>query len=232
VSAGAATTVSVVIPAFNAERYLGDAIESVLSQTCPATELLVVDDGSTDGTAAVAGGFGSPVRCVSQAHGGIGGAVNRGVELARGELLASLDADDVWLPDKLSLQLEALTRRPELDLVFGLMEEFHSPDLTPAQRARLELRSEPRPGICRGAMLIRRESFARVGMFATDWAVGEFVEWYGRAMDAGLRSEVLDRVLVRRRLHQANSTLLRTDAHGDYVQVLRTTLARRRRELR
>lgn len=231
-SAGSPITVSVVIPALNAERYLGDAIESVLSQTHRATELLVVDDGSTDGTAAVAGAFGGPVKCISQVHGGIGSAVNRGVELARGELLASLDADDVWLPDKLSLQLEALTRRPELDLVFGLTEEFHSPDLTPAQRARLPLRSEPRPAIFRGAMLIRRASFARVGMFATNWAVGEFVEWYGRAVDAGLRSEVLDRVLVRRRLHGNNSTLMRTDAHGDYVRVVRTTLARRRREHR
>jgi glycosyltransferase involved in cell wall biosynthesis len=100
--------VSVVIPAYNAERFVGEAIESVLAQTHPNVECIVVDDGSTDGTAAVARAFGTRVRMVEQANKGVSAARNAGVRAATGSLLAFLDADDRWSPDWLSRMLEAL----------------------------------------------------------------------------------------------------------------------------
>jgi glycosyltransferase involved in cell wall biosynthesis len=97
--------VSVIIPAWNAERYIGDTIESALGQTLAAEEIIVVDDGSTDGTAALARSYPAPVTVVSERVGGPGAARNLGASRSRGEWLAFLDADDLWLPEKLERQL-------------------------------------------------------------------------------------------------------------------------------
>jgi glycosyltransferase involved in cell wall biosynthesis len=99
-------SVSVVIPVRNGARYLGEAIESVLAQSRAAYECLVIDDGSTDATAAVAQTFGDAVRYVRRAHNGVSAARNLGLALARGELVAFLDHDDTWLPGKLEAQLQ------------------------------------------------------------------------------------------------------------------------------
>src|SRR5437763_5703586 len=100
--------VSVVIPVRNGERFLADAIGSALGQSRPPLEVIVVDDGSSDSTAEVAQAFGSAVHCVSQPPLGVATALNCGVNLARGDLLAFLDADDVWMHEKLELQVAAL----------------------------------------------------------------------------------------------------------------------------
>jgi len=105
--------VSVVIPAYNAERTLADTVESVLAQTLGDHEVLVVDDGSKDATAAVAGHFGDPVRCISTPNGGVSRARNVGIEAARGRYVAFLDADDQWEPDKLQRQVEVLDADPD-----------------------------------------------------------------------------------------------------------------------
>jgi glycosyltransferase involved in cell wall biosynthesis len=220
--------VSVVIPAFDAAAYLGQAIESVLAQTLVPSEVIVVDDGSEDRTAAIAESVGEPVTCVRQARAGAAAARNRGVQLAAGEQLAFLDADDLWLADKLSLQVVALCEAPEVDLVFGHTEHFHSPELTSSEKARIKRPSGRTPGICPGAMLIRREAFDRVGGFATRLGIGEFVDWYARAMDSGLRTLVLPEAVMYRRLHPANTASGTPGSHSDYVRVLRTVLDRRR----
>ena len=120
--------VSVIIPVRNGEAYLGAAIESVLAQTIPPLETIVVDDSSTDGSARVARSFGERVRYTSQPRGGSAAARNRGIQLARGNFFGFLDADDVWLPEKLAIQTAAFAADPELDLAFGLVVEFRAPD--------------------------------------------------------------------------------------------------------
>lgn len=109
--------VSVVIPAYQAERYIADAVDSVLAQTYPAVECIVVDDGSTDGTAQRVRSFGEHVRLVRQPNAGVAAARNAGIAVARGELVALLDADDVWAADKLERQVVAWRRRPRCGLV-------------------------------------------------------------------------------------------------------------------
>lgn len=104
--------VSVVIPAYNAAPYLGDAINSVLDQSYKRIDLIVIDDGSTDETAAIAFGFGERVRCIQQANRGMAGARNRGIAECRGDFVALLDADDTWMPTKLAKQMEALSAAP------------------------------------------------------------------------------------------------------------------------
>jgi glycosyltransferase involved in cell wall biosynthesis len=219
--------VSVVIPAFDAERYLAEALTSVLGQTRPPAEVVVVDDGSTDGTAAVAAGFGSPVRCVSRTRGGIGAALNTGLEHTSGKLLAFLDADDVWLPDKLALQTGALSADDDLDFVFGHVRQFRSPDLTREEAARIAVRPGVSPGLAKGTMLVRRTALVRAGRFATQWTAGDFVDWYARAIDAGLRGAMLPDVVLERRLHRANNGVRDPHARQDYARVLRTVLERR-----
>lgn len=131
--------VTVAVPAYNAERYLPEALESVFKQTCLPFEVIVVDDGSRDGTAEIARSF-SGVRYIHKENEGDASARNRAIDEASGELIAFLDADDVWLPKKLELQLNLMAERPELALVYTgvrVVDEYLSPieDLEPASGA-------------------------------------------------------------------------------------------------
>jgi len=105
--------VSVVIPAYNAEAYIETAVDSVLAQRFRNFELIVVDDGSSDSTAARLGAYGDALRCIRQPNGGVSRARNRGIEASRGRLVAFLDADDVWLPEKLGRQTSLLATRTD-----------------------------------------------------------------------------------------------------------------------
>jgi glycosyltransferase involved in cell wall biosynthesis len=105
-------SVSVVIPAYNAERFLAAAIESVLAQTFADLEVIVVDDGSTDGTASVVESYGQRVTYIRQANSGVAAARNRGIAASTGAYVGFLDADDTWLPHKLDRQLSALREHP------------------------------------------------------------------------------------------------------------------------
>jgi glycosyltransferase involved in cell wall biosynthesis len=221
-------TVSTVVPARDAEAYLGEAIESVLNQTLPVAEVIVVDDGSTDATAHIADGFGNPVRCVRQAASGVGAALNRGVEEASGALLAFLDADDLWTAEKNEIQVRALSGNGALDMVFGHVRHFYSPELRAAERERLVLPVGLAPGFLKGTMLVRREAFRRVGDFATQWRTGDFVDWYARALDAGLTGAMLPDAVLSRRLHRNNTGVQTPAVSGDYVRVLKAILDRRR----
>jgi glycosyltransferase involved in cell wall biosynthesis len=223
----AAELVSVLIPAFNAERYLGEAIGSVFDQTHRQVEIVVVDDGSEDGTVAVARAYGNRIRFASQQNGGIGAARNHAVRLAQGAHLSFLDADDRFLPDKLERQLAALAHDPGLDMVFGHIREFVSPELPPEEQAALRP-SPPAPFVAPNAMLIRRESFDRVGPFATDVRVGEGVDWYARATEAGLKGLTLPDIVLERRLHDSNTGIRERDSRSDYLLVVRSALQRRR----
>lgn len=114
-----APLVTAIIPAYNAQNHLGDAIRSVLDQTYRNTECLVIDDGSTDRTADVVAMFGRAVRYIRKPNGGVASARNRGVAEAVGSLVAFLDADDVWVPEKLELQVALLGRRPDVGLIYS-----------------------------------------------------------------------------------------------------------------
>jgi glycosyltransferase involved in cell wall biosynthesis len=221
--------VSAIIPVYNGERYLEAAIASALAQTVPVGEIIVVDDGSTDGSAAVAQRFGPPVRCSPEPHTGLPGALNRGVELARGSFLAFLDADDLWTADKLARQLDVLGADARLAAVFAHVEQFVSPELDSARAPVIPPGRETVPGLLAGTLLIRTEAFHRVGPFDLRWQIGNFSDWYMRAQDAGLEHLMLPDVLLRRRLHLDNMGTRERASRADYARILKNALDRRRR---
>ena len=221
--------VSVIIPVYNCEDFLAEAIESVLAQTYRPVEIIVVDDGSTDGSGDVAKGFkDQEVRYFHQPNSGIGAARNRGTNLARGSYFAFLDADDVWLPDKLTLQTVAFEDDPGLDMVFGLVSEYY--DSISYKRLESEEDREGRilAGYIAGSLVIKRESFIHVGPFATHWRVGEFVDWFAKATETGLSNHVVPEVVMRRRIHTTNVSIRERESQGDYVRILKQALDRRR----
>lgn len=219
--------VSVIIPVYNGERYLDEAIGSVLAQTYQPIEIIVIDDGSTDGSADVAKRC-STVRYCVQENQGIGAARNHGVDLARGTCVAFLDADDVWTQDKLAYQMEALQNDPTVDVVFGYAKEFQS--VGSAQEVRDARISDVKavPGHIPSAMLVTKQAFHRAGPFESKWRVGEFADWYLHAMEKGLRMTMLPNLVVWRRVHGGNNGVRQREAFGDYVRILKASLDRRR----
>ena len=219
--------VSVVIPVYNGERYLAEAIRSVLQQTYPPHEVIVADDGSTDRSGEIAQGFGPPVRYDYRPHRPVGGAAaarNRGAELAEGELLAFLDADNLWLPHKLAQQLEAI--HGDNDMVFGQVRQFISPDVE--ESVHIEYPVEPVPGLAPITLLMGRATFLATGLFDPHWEVGEFIDWYVRAGERGLKTVMLPEVVALRRLHRANQGILKRDMRAEYVRIVKAARDRRR----
>ncbi len=220
--------VSVVMPAFNAALYLRTAIDSVLAQTHQPLELIVVDDGSTDATASVMASYGARIIAVDAVeNGGIGAARNRGLAEATGAFVAFMDADDIWPADKLARQLQVFADDPGLDLSFGHMQCFISPELPEAVKALRHCPVEPLPAFVAATMLARRASFDRVGLFDASLRVGEFIDWYARARDAGLRSHLLADILLMRRIHETNTGVTQRTHYRDYVRVAREALRRK-----
>ncbi len=228
-SSRADPSVSVIIPVYNGERYLAEAVESALGQSHAPAEVIVVDDGSTDASAEAARRFSEHVRYEWQAHAGIGAARNRGTELARGELLAFLDADDRWPTGKLARQLEVLRLDPDLGMVFGHVRQLHDgPEWEMGIAQQSSSPSELVPGYLPGTLLIRRETFTRVGRFRTDCKVGEFIDWYARAQELRLRSMCLPDLMLWRRIHRANQGILQRASVNDYAKIMKASLDRRR----
>ncbi len=221
-------SITVIIPVYNGERYLAPAIDSVLAQTWLPAEIIVVDDGSTDNSAVIAQSYAPRVCYLSQINLGPAAARNRGVRQATGDLLAFLDADDLWLPDKLHSQLAVLADQPQLDAVLGKVENFISPELTDDQR-QLLAKSARQIGYCHsGTLLIYRATFLRIGWFDPRWRHGEFIEWWARAARLNLIYAILPNLVLRRRLHAHNLTRREQDGRQEYLPMLHQHLAHRR----
>lgn len=219
--------VSVIIPVRNQGRYLAEAIESVIAQTRPAHEIIIVDDGSTDNTPQVVRRYAAHVRYLRQPGRGAPAARNHGAALATGDVLAFLDADDVWLPDKLAAQLTVLEVRPEVDIVFCHMEQFVSEDANGLiQEVPAHLRILP--GAHASAMVVRRAAFERVGAFNESYVRTDVIDWIARARERTLCSVTLLQALVRRRWHAHNLGRVARHLDGEYARVIKAALDRRR----
>lgn len=218
------TSVSALICVRDGEAYLAQALDSVLGQTASPSEIIVVEDSSTDRSADVARSYAPRVRLVQPEPRGLGGARNAAVAAASGDLMAFLDSDDLWEPNKLELQLEAFAEDPSLDFVFTRAREFASP----GDAERFEVRPGPQPGGLASTLCARRGALERAGGFDVDTHLADVLSWLARARDLGLRERTLPDVLVRRRIHANNLTRTRRGELGDYARVLKDSLDRRR----
>jgi glycosyltransferase involved in cell wall biosynthesis len=222
--------VSVIIPVYNYDRYLGEAIESVLGQTQQHLEVIVVDDGSTDRSGEVAKSFAERgVQYCHQVHAGIGPARNTGVKLAQGEYLAFLDADDRWPLAKIERQLNAFDTDPALEMVFGqALQLQNGPEWEAAVKDYKPSVPGMVPGMVPGTMLIKRDAFFRVGLFKGDLKVGEFIDWYARAVELKVRSLLMPDLFLWRRIHASNQGVRERQSVSDYARVLKAKLDRQR----
>ncbi len=201
-------TVSCLIPAYNAERYLSATIESALAQTVPFDEVIVADNGSTDRTAEVARSFAEPVRVVpAEPARDQRAAQNVGLESAGGELVCFLDSDDLYLPVKTERQLERFEAEPGLAVCYAIAECLWEPGLE-AEEERFRRHGRTRATRVLQTAMIRRELIGEVGGF-TQATAGGAIPMLARITEAGCREDVVEEVLVRRRMHAES------DSHKD-----------------
>ena len=217
--------VAVVMAAHNAEPFIDEALRSTLDQTIPPTEIVVVDDGSTDATAAVAGAVDQRVTVLRREHAGVGASRNAGIDAVTSPWVALLDADDVWLPTKLERQFAAFADGPAREAVFTMFDEFVDPERPPPTGTR-----PPRTGqsaSLSSGVLLPRITLERIGPFPTapsaDW-----MAWWSHARALGVVEHTVPEVLYRRRIHCANNSFLRSDGGASFVTAAREHL----RELR
>ena len=218
--------ISVIIPAYNREVYLVEAVQSALDQTLPPGEIIVVDDGSTDRTGEIARSFGGIVRCIRQENQGVAYARNTGVSASIGEWIAFLDSDDLWIHEKLERQMAYLNEHSEIDLLFGQMKPFLSPELTPDATSKFDDRIMDACNC--SALLTKKSTFEKVGPFTWEPKNVEFIEWFSRAQDLGLKHAYLPEIVFHRRVHLSNTVNDRAHMKSVYVHALKQILDRRR----
>jgi glycosyltransferase involved in cell wall biosynthesis len=218
--------VSVVIPVRDNARFVGAAIESVLGGSYDNHEVIVVDNDSSDGSGDIARRY--PVRYFHQRDLGQAGGRNTGIRAARGELIAFLDSDDTWTPDKLERQVGCFLACPDLSFVLAYFRAVLEPGTPrPGWMPSSWLTTGER-GMLPGTLLARREAFDQVGLFDRDYDVSSDTDWFVRAKDLGLRYEILPDVLLNWRLHGSNTSYRRDEMKDDLLRTMRASVVRKR----
>jgi glycosyltransferase involved in cell wall biosynthesis len=213
-------TVTAVIPTYNRAKYICEALDSILVQSRPVDEIIVVDDGSTDNTFELLKAYGDKILYIRQQNKGPGAARNRGIREARGEYIAFLDSDDLWVKDKTQSQIDFFTRNPQLGVVFGDMANFSDdqenglPEIKSPQihdyfvshASNLEHIIEclihedviPTPTV-----MIKRECLSKIGQFDERLKIGEDYDYWLRAASI-CKFGFVNTVLIKRRRHESN----------------------------
>ena len=209
----ATPSISAVVAAYQSERWIAEALDSILGQTRPPDEVIVVDDGSTDGTAQELERYADRIRIIRRPNGGCPAAFNTAFQAARGDYVAMCGSDDIWEPRKLEWQEEALRSHPEVDVLFGHAHlfghtegEYGRPPGTglldsASFRDALYLENF----VCAPSIVIRRRLFERVGPFVEDFCADDYDYWF-RCLRAGARFYYEPRSLLRYRRHDSNLT--------------------------
>jgi glycosyltransferase involved in cell wall biosynthesis len=216
-------SISVIVPAHQAAATIGETLASVRGQSRAADELLVVDDGSTDATGAIATAAGAKV--ISRPNGGVAAALNAGLAAALGDLVAFLDADDLWAPDCLRLHEHSLIDHPDAAGSVARFSEFVCPTLAANVAARFAPRTN-QPAWVAGGTVVRREAFERAGPLDESLRVGAWVEWVDRARHAGCTFKMIDSLLLLRRLRPGTLSQA-ASRNADLLAVARAAIARR-----
>ncbi|MDQ1301793.1 MAG: hypothetical protein QG637_1715 [Chloroflexota bacterium] len=224
--------VSVVMPVYNGARYLIEAIQSILAQTEAPREIILVDDGSTDDSPALiqraAASAPIPLRYTAQVNQGTAAARNRGIELAASPLIAFLDQDDLWLPEKLARQCDLLRRQPAAGYSITQVESFIDNGEPPPAWLRAGWLAGPQPVYLPSGLLVRRSTFQQVGVFDPMLRNGSDIDWFARVRSAGVAVAVAAEILVRYRVHSSNQSQFVRENQHDLYEVARKAIQRKR----
>jgi glycosyltransferase involved in cell wall biosynthesis len=220
-------SVSVIVPVYNGAAFLREAIQSIQRQDWGTAEIVVVDDGSTDGTAEIASGFGDTVRYVRQPNLGAAAARNTGIRMAAGSIIAFLDADDLWLEHTLALQLQMLQADPSLQMVRGHTRRIHRV-AGPSGVSEWESFGETWPALSLGSAIMRKPVFDSVGYLDESLAFNEDVDWFLRAKETGIASMLHEAVVQLYRRHEHNMTNNRELNRTSFLRTLKNTIERKR----
>jgi glycosyltransferase involved in cell wall biosynthesis len=221
--------VSVILPVRDGARFLSEAIESVLTQDFRPIELILVcDRRSTDGSLQIAQACTS-ARLAFQTEGGIADAWNLGIANAEGALLAFISSDDRWTPSKLTRQMAVMTAKPSLVYTIGFFRYFLEVGCSVPSGFNPRLLGRDLPGPIMETLLARAEVFQTVGRFDPHFTVGEDVDWFARARDQGVPTEVVPELLLEKRVHDRNLSINATAGNAMLMQALRRSLHRKRR---
>lgn len=222
--------VSVIIPCYNAEKYLEEAINSVLNQACKPLEIILIDDGSNDYSLEVAKKFSHKISIISQPHKGAAAARNLGINLAKGNYLAFLDADDVWEKHHLLSLLKAFGDNLSLDMALGHVEQFVSPEIAGAENLIIPDNLRIIAGGHPGAMLVKKDVFLKVGLLNENLEIGEFVDWFLRANEMNIKQTIIPEIIYKRRIHSTNQVILKKEFLKDYTRILKESIDRRKHD--
>jgi glycosyltransferase involved in cell wall biosynthesis len=213
--------ISVLVVARDAEAFVEESLRSALDQTVAPSEIVVVDDGSTDATAAIAEALDPRVVVVRREHAGVGASRNAGLTVVSRPWVALLDADDVWLPTKLERQLAAFADDPAREAVFTRFDEFVDVDRPPPPGTRAP-RTAQSASLSTG-VLMPRPVIERIGPFDTGPSADWF-RWWARARAMGVVEHTVPEVLYRRRIHSANNSFRSGDGGQAFVAAARAHL--------
>jgi glycosyltransferase involved in cell wall biosynthesis len=219
--------VSVIIPVYNGERHLAEAIDSVLAQEYRPLEIIVVDDGSTDGSAGIARSC-ADLRYIHRPNGGPAAARNTGIAASAGEFIAFLDHDDVWVPNKLTIEVEVLVTNSNLGCVMSRAELFlEDRNEWPAWVA-LGMEGPEKLVHVQSGLVVRRDVFPHVGVLDESYEVAEDTDWLLRASDADVGIAYMVQVLMRRRVHGGNLSYRQDLARHFVLRAVHASIQRKR----
>ncbi len=220
--------ISAILPVKDGERYLAEAIESILGQSRPPEELIVIDGNSTDRSPEIAGSY-PEVTLIRQTGDGLAQAWNQAVRASSGDLIAFLDGDDYWLPGNLETQSRLLEERPELAGSLGRVKFELMPGEPPPPGFRMNLLEGDHIGPMPGNALVRREVFESVGYFDESYRLSMDVDWFARIKDAGLELGIIDEVVLIKRFHSSNLSHTAPERyHHELLRAMRESAARQR----
>ena len=223
-------TVDIVIATFNRAHLVGDAIRSALTQSHPVGRVIVVDDGSTDETAAVLAGFSAAedrILTIHQTNGGPSAARNRGVAESDAEFIAFADSDDLVTKDRIEWQVAHLTTEPDCEIVLGTEDVWIPDDITPPATITSLLTNDT-PHYSYPSMFMRTALFEHLGGFDEALRIGEDLDLIIRAARAGIRTDFVDRTAVTRRIFGDNLTYENVGGDTTLLRLLHRNINRGR----
>lgn len=215
--------VSVIVVARNSEKYLQDAIASILAQTYPHREIILVDGQSTDATATIAKSY-SEINYIYQETLGLSNARNLGLKIAQGEFIAFLDSDDRWTSDKLKLQAETLINNAKIDYVTGYLQLIAETNTNLRKGYVNDVLQKPKWGRTPGVLMARRQLFTQVGNFDTKYKIAGDLEWFVRVQKMAIPTLTLPEVLLYKRIRDNSLSTQSEINRREVMQILHQSI--------